>query len=165
MSEIKRLVALGELLAQQQARVKELEEELKAAKEAALRTEREDLPDLMIECGMQSFTLEDGSTVTIREEVDARITEATRAAALRWLTDNDYGGLIKTVVSLEFDRGERDSAVELASELGAALKETVHPATLKSFVRERMAEGAAIPADLFNIFPYNIAKLTKGKKK
>lgn len=169
MSDLNRVGKLAQLLADQKDKVKQLEEQLKLAKAEALRTEREDLPDLMQECGLQSVTLEDGSKIEVREEVDAAITEATRSRAMAWLTDNDFGGLIKTVVSVEFERGLVSEARQLADNLNgeglfANLKETVHPQTLRAFVREQMQDGRPIPVDLFNVHPYNIAKLTKGKK-
>ena len=45
------------------------------------------------------------------------------------------------------------------------VKEAVHPATLKSFVKERMAAGASPPADMFGIFPYDKAKVKPPKAK
>lgn len=168
MSDLKRVTQLAALLVEQNAKVKELKYQLKEAEEAARRTEQEDLPELMLECGLQSFVLEDGSKVSIREEVSTAITAANAKAAMGWLTDNDFGGIIKTVVSVKFDRGEYTTARELSDQLqsryGAAeLKESVHPATLKAFVKEQMAAGTAIPLELFSVHPYNIAKITKGK--
>lgn len=169
MSDLERVVKLATLLTEQKAEVERLDQELKKAKEAAMRTEREDLPELMSECGLKSVTLEDGSTVVIKEEVDAAITEATRGRAMAWLTDNDFGGLIKTSVAVQFDRGMHEEATRLAQELQekfgrAEMKEVVHPATLKSFVKEQLSAGQPIPLDIFNVRPYNVAKITRGKK-
>ena len=169
MTELERVLTLANLLVSQKETVESLEEALKTAKANALRLEREDLPDLMSECGLKSFTMEDGSVVSVKQEVDAAITEATRQDALRWLVDNGFSGLIKTSVAVQFDRGSQEEAVELAAELrkqygDAELKELVHPATLKSFVKEQLEDGAAIPLDFFNVRPYNVAKITKARK-
>ena len=169
MNDLERVVKLANLLVEQQGKVQDLEAQLKEAKANALRTEREDLPELMAECGLKSFTLEDGSSVQVKEEVEAAITELTRDRAMAWLTDNDFGGLIKTSVTVLFDRGEHEAARELAlhlqSDYGRAeMKEVVHPATLKSFVKEQLAAGEPLPLDVFNVRPFNVAKITKGKK-
>lgn len=168
-SDLERVVQLATLLQEQKAEVERLTDELKQAKQAADRTEREDLPDLMLEVGIQSFTLKDGSKVEIQEQVSAAITAANHKRAMAWLTENDFGGLIKTVVEVQFDRGDHEHAAELVEELqgnhlAATMKETVHHATLRAFVREQMAAGATLPLDLFSVHPYNISKITKGRK-
>lgn len=164
MSDLKRVVALARLLKEQQDAYERLKEETAAAKEAMLRTEREDLPTLMAEVGLESMKLDDGSVVTIKEDYDVRITERTKDAALRWLLDNGFGGLIKTSVALEFGRGERDEASAVTEELkgrypGVHLEEHVHHSTLKAFVREQLREGRPVPMDLFNVFPYSKATI------
>ena len=168
MSDLKRVVELGELMRQQEIEVERLTKELKEAKKRFDQTSRDVLPDIMSELGLNEITLSDGSKITVKEEVDAAITERTRGAALDWLNENGFGGLIKTALSVSFGTGERDIALELMEQLAqdypdTSMKEVVHPQTLKAFVREQMAAGAAIPMDIFNIRPYNIVKLKKGK--
>lgn len=171
MSEVKRAVELGNLLVRQQAKVDRLTEELRSAKEDMLRTEREDLPDLLREIGLNSFTLEDGTVISIKEEVSAAITEKTKGAALSWLIEHGFGGLIKTEVLARFGRGDHETAMAFAQRISqdhqdVELKEVVHPGTLKSFVKEQMEKGEAIPMDLFNIHPYDKAIIdSKGKAK
>lgn len=165
--ELTRIVSLAELLVQQQSEVDRLDAQLKEAKQRLMRTEREDLPDLMSEAGLTEIQLEDGSRVTIKEEVDAKITDKTRSQALKWLLDNGFGGLIKTQVELAFGRGDHDTATAVRDRLaadydGVELKEEVHHSTLKAFVKERMAAGDKIPMDLFNVYPYNKAIIKKG---
>jgi hypothetical protein len=169
VSGLERIVQLCELLERQAAEVEQLTEDLRLAKAAMLRTEREDLPDLMTELGLSELKLSDGSVVSLKEEVDARITDDTRPGALRWLLDHGFGGLIKTEVALTFGRGEHDEAVRVADELqqhyeNIALKEDVHHSTLRAFVREQMAAGTAVPMDLFHVHPYSKATIKRNKK-
>lgn len=165
MSDISRVVALCNLLVEQEAAVESAEAILKQHKAAALRTKREDIPTLMQEVGIDAIRLEDGTEVSVKEDCDARISEVNRDAAHAWLADHGFGGLIKTKVVVEFGRGEHVAAVACANTLreendNVQLDEVVHPATLKAFVREQLAAGAAIPADLFGISPYSYAKIT-----
>lgn len=170
MSDLKRVQQLAALMVSQQATVVALIEQLDAAKKALTRTEQEDLPELMAEVGLKSLTLEDGSIVEVVQDVSCGITEERRALAHSWLLEHGFGGLIKTEVSVAFGRGERDQATLLAAKIqedtGAspAVKEAVHPATLKSFVKEQMELGVAIPFDVFGIHPFNKAKLKAAKK-
>jgi len=168
MSDLQRVVKLAELLQEQQTELKRLEQEAKAVKKIVTSLEREDLPALMNELGLTKFTLTDGSEVKIKEEVDASITKSNPGPALKWLLDNKFGGLIKTEVAMAFGRGDRvvaDKVTEELKELGYSpeLKEAVHPGTLKAFVKEQMTAGNKIPMDLFNVFPYSKATITRSK--
>lgn len=167
---VKRVVILATLLAEKKAEIEATERQLKDDKEAMRQIEREDLPLLMAEIGLSEIKLEDGTVVAVKEEVDSGISEANRAAAHQWLIDNGYGGLIKTEVAVQFDRGAVEEATACAAALqaqygAATVKAVVHPQTLKSFVKEQLAAGVAIPFDLFGIFPYSVAKIQTKKGK
>ena len=168
MSDLKRIVKLAEQLVNQRDAVKELEDELKSARAVMLRLEREDLPELMREVGLEEVRLEDGTLIRVEEDFDAKITDATRTPALHWLEQNGFGGLIKTQVAVSFGRGDKSTAQVVFDELSelyesTKMKEEVHPQTLKAFIREQFRDGAAVPMDLFNVFPYEKA-IIKGKK-
>lgn len=166
MSDIKRVTKLALLLVKQQAAVKTIDAKLKEAKKAMLSTEREDLPMLMKEVGLTELKLESGEKISVVEDCDAAITAKTKMGAIKWLVTNNFGGLIKTQVAVEFDRGDHDDAEKVRDELaekydGVELVEKVHPATLKAFVKEQLGKGAAIPMDLFNVRPFSKAKVSK----
>lgn len=159
------VIKLAELMVEQAREVAELNEKLRAAKEALRRTETEDLPEMMREIGMASVKLADGSTIEVSEDVECYISEERRPAAHTWLLEQGFGGLIKTQVITAFDRGEVEQAMTYARqateawpEHPATLKDAVHPATLKSFIKEQLAAGTAIPFDLFGVRPFNRAK-------
>lgn len=163
MSDLQRVVQLAELLLKLRQNVERLETELKAAKEDVRRVEQEDLPDLMQELGLQTFKLATGEVVDVKQDVECGISEERRARAHAWLTENGFGGLIKTEVVARFGRDQRDAAVAVAEQIGGEMIERVHPATLKSFVKEQMEAGRAIPFDLFAIHPFNRVKITSKK--
>lgn len=162
MSDLKRVIDLAKLLVAQRDKVELMEKELKVAQSDLRRIETEDLPELMREIGMASVTLDDGSIIEVADEVQCAITEAARKSAHEWLINNGFGGLIKTEVVVTFGRGERDEAEEFVQQVGdhhPELVERVHPSTLKSFVKEQLEKGVAIPFDLFGIHPYSKAKI------
>jgi hypothetical protein len=135
------------------------------AKAEVRRIETESLPDLMQEFGLKEARMSDGTLLTVSEDVDAAVTEERMAAALAWLTPRGYDGIVKTKLSVDFGRGEREAAEAAARVLSeecslhADLKLAVHPQTLKAFVRERLAAGEQIPFDVFGIRQYSRAKL------
>lgn len=170
-TEIQRLRQMGELFMRQAQAVAAAEEALKVAKENFAKTEREDLPLLMQEIGMSSFKLEDGTSIEVTPDVQCAITEANRPAANLWLIENGFGGLIKTQVVTEFGRGDIEEAakyqrlvIEQFPEHTPMVKDTVHPATLKSFVKEQLQrEDCTLPKELFSVYEFNKAKITLPK--
>ena len=115
---------------------------------------------------MDSLTLKDGSTVEVKQLVQASITEANRETAYKWLRDNGHGDLIKNQVTVAFGRGEDNVAenfINDAKSLGLepAQKMKVEPQTLKVFVREKLEEGVEVPEDVFSIFVGSQTKIRK----
>lgn len=168
-NDLQRALQMAELLVQLRAKVDQLELLVVAAKAEMRRVEQEDLPDLMQELGLETFKLKTGETIEIKPEVDCSISEERRRAAHSWLVDKGFGGLINTDVVVAFERGEHDAAEDFAHECAKHGKqpnliERVHPSTLKSFVKEQMAAGNAIPFDLFGVHPYSKVKITSAKK-
>ena len=168
-TDIARVTALAGLLVNTAARIAAIEAELAAAQADYTRVEREDLPELMREVGLTKLTLTDGTEVTLTEEVTAAISEERRAAAHAWLREHNFGGLIKTVVTVPFGRGEEEEARRLADRISeeheCSLDEKVHPMTLKAFVREQVEDGKPLPFDLFGVHPFSRAKIKMQKVK
>jgi hypothetical protein len=166
-----RIAHLSRLLRNAEAGAAALATELQEAKEEVRRLQEEDLPELMREVGLSEIKLADGSSVKVVDEVDCNISEDRRMRAHEWLTQNGFGGIIKSAVTVEFGRDEHDEALVVAKQIHDAtgrlpdLREGVHPQTLKAFIKEQMAAGTNIPQELFGIRPYSKAKLTKAKAK
>jgi hypothetical protein len=169
-----RISAAAALMREQEATVSAAELALAETKEALRVTQTELLPELMREAGMTELTLANGDKLQITAEVQCGITDERRVAAFAWLAERGFGGLIKTAILIPFARTERDDALRFAHELAektgreVELSETIHPQTLKSFIKEQLAlggDGEKPPADVFGIFPYDRAKLTAPKLK
>lgn len=164
MSDLDRVKTLAELLVKKTALAKENEKLLKEQKAQIRQIEQEDLPLLMKEIGLSEITLEDGSKITLFEDCEAAITKAKHDAAMKWLVDNNFDGLIKCVVGIEFGKGDHDEAKELRDAIATdhpevQLIETVHPATLKSFVKEQMQAGKPLPMDTFSVRSFSRVKV------
>lgn len=166
MTELERVKKLADKLAETDAEVKRLEEELKTAKRLRTQLEMEDLPMLMDEIGLHEMVLESGERIKLVEDCNAKIPACRSDEAMKWLNDNGFGGMIKTVVSVEFDRGDVDAANEVADKLRqdyptARAAGTVHWQTLKSFVKEQLEKGANLPHELLGIHTYTKAVIRK----
>lgn len=150
----------------QRTEVDRLEAELKDAKDKLNNLLQQELPDEMLNCGLETLLTDDGLKVTLKDDVQTRISDETRTDALRWLRDHAFDDIIKNEVSVFFNRGMDKKKQELAvwlrkQGLDAQEKESVHPSTLKSFVKEQLANGTPVPEDLFNVHPYRYAKIER----
>lgn len=169
-----RIAELARLMVEQQSEVAKAEETLGLAKRNLLRTETEDLPDLMQELGLDEVKLSDGSKVAVLRDAHCGLSEERRPAGLAWLEAHDFGGMIKTALSVRFERGEDGLAAEMAQKVAelvdrdVELARNVHAATLKAFIKEQLALGPASPLDsaakeLFAVMPFSRAKLTAAR--
>jgi hypothetical protein len=153
------------------------EDDLNDAKKLLKKVAEEDLPMAMEEVGIKKFETDDGLTVEYKPEVTASISVANRETAYAWLIANQFGGLLKLNVEVHFERGDREKANKLAEMIRKKgvevdVEQTIHAATLKAFVKERIADTESevpFPQELFGAYPYNIAivkqkKLTKKGK-
>lgn len=137
---------------------------------ALMRLLRVRIPEIMQTLGMETFKLTDGSEVSVKADIKTGITEANKPAAFSWLEEHQFDGIIKTNVAAQFGKGEIENAKKALEALEAAgfhgsMDRSIHPATLKSFVKERLENGDAIPIDTFGIFEFKMAKIKLPKAK
>jgi len=154
-----RITTMAELLIEQEKAVADAEAKVVEAKELARRTREEDLPQLMKEAGLEDFTLADGSKVKVDDDLTCTITEANRETAFAWLAKQKLDGVIKTSVIISFGKEERKQAVKFIEGLRKKglepeLKEGVHPQTLKSLLKEQLANGVKVPWEPFSLRPF-----------
>ena len=118
------------------------------------------IPTMLSEMGLSFLKLQDGSSVEVKTNYSATITQANKEAAFNWLRENGLGDIIKNEISVSFGRNEDNKAADYANlakgqgfEPQQKLK--VEPMTLKALVRERMEAGKEMPTELFNIYVGN----------
>ena len=137
--------------------VAELEANLKAKKEELRLTSEQELPDAMQAAGLTQIKLNSGENISINEFYNAHISRANQEKAYEWLTQNGHEGLIKNEVLLKFGREESLVVDETVSALQARglspqVRQSVHPSTLKAFVKEQFTSGNDIPTEPFGIY-------------
>ena len=163
------LKEMADLCAEQaslEEEMRQLEEQLKAKAKAARKLSQEIIPAKMSELGLESLTLKDGSSVKVKQLVQASIPVRHREEAFQWLRDNGHGDLIKNQVSATFGKGEDQSANEFIDNINSlgyehTQKVWVEPMTLKAFVREQITEGSELPMDTFGVFVGAETKISK----
>jgi hypothetical protein len=134
-----------------------LEEDLKAKKEELRLTSENELPDAMQSAGLTQITLTTGEKISIASFYNAHISKANQEKAYEWLTSNGHEGLIKNEVLLKFGREEIEVVDQTVSALQARglspeVRQSVHPSTLKAFIKEQLGAGIDIPSEPFGIY-------------
>ena len=136
------------------------EEQIKQKKKHLEHLSSEVIPTMLSEMGLSFLKLADGSSVEVKTNYSATITQAKKEEAFNWLRQNGLGDIIKNEISVSFGRNEDNKAAdyaELAKSQGLepVQKLKVEPMTLKALVRERIEAGKEMPTELFNIFVGN----------
>ena len=172
-SAIARVSSIAKTQFDAAVQVAELEDQLKKAKAVLFTISTVDLPEAMKEAGLEKFTSTDGLEISVTPDVICGISEARREAAYEWLIKNNFGGIIKSDVDVMFGRDEREKALKLVEQLRkkgmeVSLSQSIHAQTLKSFVKERMADTESdikFPLELFGVLPFNKATVKPSKKR
>ena len=140
--EVSTLMALAEEMEHLKEIIIIEEAQLKDFRQRFDEVRKKLIPDEMVavglvsDAGKGSFTLRSGAKVHLQGDVYAHYLKAAEVGVFAWLRAQGHGALIK---------------------------ETVHPATLKAFAKEQLAEGVTLPEDLFQVSPFTYAKLVRRK--
>jgi len=153
-------------LLETQKKIEATEEELKKLKDVETTLSEQTIPNLMQQAGVELIKLEGGISVEVKPFYSARIPASKSEEAFDWLRANGHGDLIKNQISLEFGMKQDNEAKSLIEDLkGRGLpvkqKTTVHPSSLRGFVREQIQDlGKDVPAELFGTYVANKTKIT-----
>ena len=136
--------------------IEQNEEYLKQKKKDLELISGEAIPTMLTE-GLSYLKLADGSSVEVKTNYSATITQANKEKAFNWLRENGLGDIIKNELTVSFGRNEDNKAAEyavLAKGQGyqPTQKLKVEPMTLKALVRERIEGGKPLPTEIFNVF-------------
>ena len=144
------------------------EEQIKQKKKHLEYLSGEVVPTMLSEMGLSFLKLQDGSSVEVKTNYSATITQAKKEEAFKWLRENGLGDIIKNEISVSLGRNEDNKAADYAElakgqGLEPMQKLKVEPMTLKALVRERIEAGKEMPAEIFSVFVGN--KTTIKRKK
>ena len=142
------------------AELVQLEDDVKRTKKEYIQISQVDLPEAMQSVGMASFTLENGSSISVKDQMRASLPTKNRAEVANWLKEHGAGSLIKDTVVIEFQKGENSRAEELIDLLVdngfSNFHEdiSINTGSLKALAKEKLAQGEDIPLELMGIFLY-----------
>lgn len=185
--ELVQVSALASRLIQIDAAKTSLYEQISKLDEEYDRIQSADLPGLMDQIGLKTFTLSTGETVVVKpiikgglptESTIQKETDPERRAELRerfeqgliFLSKAGAGALIKNLVSAELGKDSNElasAAVEALRDLGIdpSVTRGVNPMSLNAWIKERIASGADIDHDIFKIYSGSKAEVKQPKSK
>lgn len=135
---LQRLNTLVNKYKEQQETIERLEEQLSQAKTAFFKTAKEDIPNLLMQNGLSEIKLLSGEKVSVKMEVAPTITNMEEFA--QFLTERGEGSILKTQMELgKLDPSIVNSIRKMLVEkldLYPDIKQTVHPMTLKKYIKE-----------------------------
>ena len=148
-----RIVAAASELSAAVKTLKTLEEKVTDTKSRIHNMRTAALPQMLDEAQVPGLDLEDGYRVERDTEVYASISEKNQAAAAKWLRENNLGSIIKDSIVIPVNKGDVKTSERIVRSLTKAnipfaQHSTVHPATLKALVRERLEEGKKLPKSI-----------------
>lgn len=112
-----------------------------ATKSKIAQLEEVDIPQLMDERNLEELRLASGHIIKVGDLIRTKIKDT--AVAYKWLRATNNDGIIKNEIKVTLDRGQDDRVEMIKEDLNTRgveydHKQTVHPATLKSFVTEAL---------------------------
>ena len=153
--------------------IKELSEQVKEKEQTLRKLTEQEMPDLMQELNVKTFTLTDGSKVGLTDIVSASIPSAgaierakgdnkedlyeRQQSCFDWLRQNGGTDLIKSNVEVSFGKGEDKHCESFKKDLRKKKlfyrdSMGVHPMVLKAFITECLGKGMNVPADIFKLY-------------
>ena len=149
--------------------VDQLEDDLSAAKKQLNHLNTSVIPDMMAEIGMDECT-QRGWKIKVAEFVSGSLPKDAekRARAIQWLEANEGGDMIKSTLSVTFNKSQHNEALSLAGQIeqegfAPSIESGVHPQTLAAFARERMKNGEEVDTEILGLFTGRVAKFTRTK--
>lgn len=168
MDNMKRLSQLADELFAEEAKVAELQADLKAAQKRVQKLAEFDIPELMDDLGVTELKTTSGLRVEVAEKLHAKKLTEAHVQALEWLRQHNQGGLIKTLVGVPFSAGSESDADQLVDRLageGIAAQKSVevHHSSLAAALRTMLEQGEEIP-DYMGAYQRRVAAVKPTKK-
>jgi hypothetical protein len=168
------LIRLNEKLAeavQLQEMYDQMEEDLAALKKQLNHLKTSVIPDMMAEIGMDSCT-QNGWDVKLHQFVNGSLPKEPdrREKAIRYLESNGGADIIKTTLTVAFNKSQHNMALDLAAKIEDAgfaptVVSDVHAQTLAAFAREKLGNGDEVDTEVLGLASGTVAKFSLVKEK
>lgn len=126
---------------------------LKELADKGAQIEEIKIPDLMRELGLKEITLESGRKISLKTDYYPRIVQTKWPDMKKWLEEHNASAIVTSECVVD---GRHKDQLEI-NRLPFRYVESIHPSTLKAFVKEQIelppVEGAVpFPKETFSVF-------------
>lgn len=144
------LIKQAQVLTKAKTRALELFDEAGILAKRIKELEERQIPDLLLAIGLTEIKLTSGETIKLKTEYFGSVSQERMPQAMAWLESRNMQGIAKKQIIIE----DFDEAIEKFLEeegIKHIVKTSIHAATLKAFVRERLeAKDAEFPKEVFS---------------
>lgn len=165
-SQLSKLAELVQRQYDAEQAVEKANEKLQEANDALRQVSEQDIPNLMDEIGVTSFTTSSGITVAVDEKMRMSIPKANKNAAIQWFEENGAAALIKRRFIISFGKSEEKWAAKFQRDLNQRKKKVdcvrendIPIPSAKKFCTDKMAEGVDVPKKTLGIFMQRYSKI------
>lgn len=161
------IVALCQALARLEDEVAAMEEQMKEKQQRIKDLSTRQIPDLMSSIRLTELRLMDGRKIAIKPDILASVSKERMPQVLAWLRAHNAQAIAKEKLSVQ-PRNDDDLAhaqrVLVANGLDFVIDASIHPSTLRSFVKEQLEQGTPdFPRELFGVHEGSKAVITTGR--
>ena len=150
--------------------VEKANEVLGEAQKALRDLQEHQIPALMDDIGVKTFTTKNGLTVEIKEQLRVSIPKDRKQQAMEWVEEHGGEALIKRLIMIAFGKQDEKWANRVLSNLKRYKKplpmeivRDIPSATVKKFLTDHLAAGTEVPLDLFGGYHQRQSKISVKK--
>lgn len=149
-----------------EAKVEQLEAQLKEAKAELEACATKELPEAMLDTGLRKFTTESGLEIKLEHQYFPGVNKEDEPAFHQWLIDNNKDGIVNVNITIPLGKGTGNlsAAKTLIATLQhytnqpIELKGDIHWQTFRAFARE-LVESQETPPEYLKIHQVDRAKI------
>jgi hypothetical protein len=123
---------------------------LKELNAKVFKLQNEQLPALFDSAGIKEIGLADGKRLQRSEEIYASCAKDRQPLLAQWCEDHGYESIVRGQYTVPVAKGDVDTASRVSDALRRlsvkyAYDRSVHPSTLRAFVKERVRAAQPVP--------------------
>ena len=152
------------------ANIEQVEEHLGFLKKELQIIEEVNLPQALLEAGLEEFKLKGGTKISIEEVLQGGLSkdEEKRAFTLDWIIKEGGGDIIRDHFEIDYPKGRLSEAEVLrklliSNRISFDEFESIHAQTMKAFLREKMKGGTIPPFEDMGIRYFKKANIKVAK--
>jgi len=156
-TDLAAISALARKQLELEAAVAKKEQELKDAKADLRKVQEGELPAALKAAGIPSFQLDNGMTVSYKEDLSVSVPKARKEAVIAKMKEWGYEANVSNVLTIDLGKGNSNALNALktqAEEMGvsATHQEDIPTGTVKKALRTRIDEGKSDDLAFFGAF-------------